>query len=260
MPYSNPILLAHLRTGRMAHTYLFSGPEGSPKNELVTGFARALNCEKKRFFEECDCLNCHKIEKRLHPDVHWLGEEEDARSIKIEEVRLLLHEATLKPFEGAWKVFILQGAERLTQEASNALLKTLEEPPEHSVFLLLVQTKAHLLETIQSRAFEIRVPPAAEKDLKEDPLIRLLEEKGWTAFFERLREAPRPKLEEELLRLLFHLRDRSASETAKSPVLSKRYLEAFDAVYETGEAVEANVNQKLALTHLEIQLGRLFND
>lgn len=255
---SSPLLLAHLRRNRMAHTYLFTGTGEKKKEELVLRFAQALNCEKENFFQDCGCTSCRKTEARNHPDVHWIGEDEKIRSIKIEEVRNILHQAVLKPFEGKWKIFILRGSERLTTEASNALLKTLEEPPEHSIFLLLVETKVHLLETIQSRACEIRVPPAKDPDPWEDENIRLLKEKGWTAFFERVKGNSRVEMAHVLENLMRFFKIQSAEVWETNPVRSQQFLKAFDAVYETQDAVEANTNQKLAMTHLEIELRRVF--
>ena len=257
MLFSSAILTAHLRNNRIAHTYLFSGPEGPNKEALVLGFAKALNCREGKAFEACLCESCRKIEKASHPDVKRLGEDEKARSIKMEEVRALLHEASLKPFEGRWKVFILKGAERLTLEAANALLKTLEEPPGHSVFLLLVENKAHLLETIQSRAFEIRTPPPPEKNPLEVSAIQLLEKEGWPSFFKALQGLTRPDLPEVLEAFMLYLRNRYVLEGNEPLEDSERTLKAIDSVYEVQEALHANVNQKLALTRLEIQLGEL---
>ncbi len=260
MPSSNPLLLAHLESDRIAHTYLFTGAPGEEKTLLALQFARALNCEKKNFLRDCDCASCRKTQNRTHPDVQWFVGDKKTGSIKIEEVRNKLYQASLKPYEGKWKVFIVEEAENLTLESSNALLKTLEEPPGHCVFLLLVENKAHLLETIQSRAFEIRTAPAPEKDPRENEKIRLLVAKGWDAFFEGLREDSRPELVGDLETLLFYLRDSSVTAWRQSPERSKKYLDAVRSVYETQEALDANANQKLALTHLEIQLGKILND
>ena len=257
MRFSNPLLAAHLKTGRIAHTYLFTGPEGDLKTGLVTDFSKSLNCEREMIFEACECLSCRKIEKKIHPDVHWLGEDEKVRSIKIEEIRNLIREAFLKPFEGKWKVFILKGAERLTIEAANALLKTLEEPPEHSVFILLVENKAHLLETIQSRASDVRTPPPPEKDPLGNPSVRAFHEQGTRAFFGNLRETTRQGLVDELGELMSYLKDRAAESWEGNPSKSRRFLEAVECVYKTQTAVDENVNQKLALTYLEIQLGKI---
>ena len=256
---SNSLLLAHLEGNRIAHTYLFTGAAGAEKSALALEFAKALNCEKRNFLQECACASCRKIEHRNHPDVQWFEGDKKTGSIRIEEVRSKLYQASLTPYEGKWKVFIIEQAENLTLESSNALLKTLEEPPGHCVFLLLVENKAHLLETIQSRAFEIRTAPVPEKDPRQDEKIRLLEAKGWDAFFEGLRGDSRQELVEDLGTLLFYLRDSSVVAWKKSPGQSKKYLEAAHSVYETQEALDANANQKLALTHLEIRLGKILN-
>jgi DNA polymerase III delta' subunit len=255
---SHPLLLAHLKGERVAHTYLFSGPEGASKNELALGFAKSLLCLKGEFFQACVCPSCSKIDRKNHPDVRWFGEDEKARSLKIEMVREILHHASLKPYEGLWKVFVLEGAERLTGEASNALLKTLEEPPGHSVFILLAENKAHLLETIQSRAFEIRALPAPEKDPLEDAEIQVLNERGWPAFFEAIKSFSRQELAGLLDSLLLYLRNRSISEWEYSEDRSRRYLKALEAVYETQKALDSNVNPKLAMTVLEISIGKAF--
>ena len=262
MRFSNPLLSAHLKTGRIAHTYLFTGPEGAAKSELILAFARALNCEKgsdpkKGSDPFCACASCRKTGNRNHPDVRWMGEDEKSRSIKIEEIRTLIHEAWLKPYEGKWKVFILKGAERLTLEAANALLKTLEEPPEHSVFILLAENKAHLLETIQSRSLEIRTPSAPEKNPLEDPVVQRLHEKGPGPFFESLRANDRQTLSRQLEKVMLYLRDRSAETFQSDRLRSQKYLQAIEKVYETQQAVDDNVNQKLALTRLEIHLEKL---
>jgi DNA polymerase III delta' subunit len=258
MPFSNPLLVSHLKRGRIAHTYLFSGSKGDRRKELVLGFARALNCLEQRIFEDCSCLSCRKITGGNHPDVRRYGEDEKSRSIKIEAVREMIHEASLKPYEGRWKVFLLEGAERLTLEAANALLKTLEEPPEHSVFFLLVENKAHLLETIQSRAFEIRIPPSEGEGEKGEAVL-LLKEKGWGPLWEYLRDLTRNELQEELETLMGYLRDCSVAAWKEDSGRSERYLKALERVYETKEAVDANVNQKLALTYLEIGLQEVSN-
>ena len=257
MPVSNPVLRSHLEKDRMAHTYLFTGPEGSGKISLVESFAKALNCEKGKRFEPCDCLSCRKIEKKNHPDVKWLGDDPKARSIKIEEVRNLLHEASLRPYEGKWKVFVLQGADRLTIEAANALLKTLEEPPEHSVFFLLVENKAHVLPTIESRACEVKVPPAPEKDISSHPLVQLLDEGETAEFFEKLKAASRAELDKDLEILAQYFRDRCAETQPENLNQSRKYLEAMEWIYEVQSALDSNVNQKLALTRLEIDLEKV---
>ncbi|MDD5218921.1 MAG: DNA polymerase III subunit delta, partial [Candidatus Omnitrophica bacterium] len=157
-PFVTGILKTHVETGRLAATYILSGDVQSGKEEMAQALACALNCEEKKSFESCACASCMKILNGNHPDVRWLGKaEERARSIKIEEVRDMLNWVYLKPYEGEWKVFIVTEADRLTLEAANALLKTLEEPPARTIFCLLVENRSNLLETIQSRSFKLKL-------------------------------------------------------------------------------------------------------
>ena len=271
----NPLLLSHLKRDRVAHAYLFSGPDTAANEALALQFARALNCEngaphvgahdanvgavREPPLQQCDCNPCRRISGGNHPDVRWFGEDPKARSIKIEEVRALIHEVSLRPFEAQRKVFVLKDAERLTPDAANALLKTLEEPPGHSVLVLLVKNKFHLLDTIQSRSIEVRVPPLSD-ELSQSASLDVLNKHGWQRFLEGVRSADRQEMNEQLNGLMLFLRDRAVSDWERDPGKSARFLEAIDTVYETQQAVAANVNQKLAVTHLEIHLGKIFHE
>lgn len=147
-----------LMTGRIAHAYLFTGPEGVGKRAAALALARALNCEAGArcevrgagFNDACGvCRSCRKIAGGLHPDVQVI--EPDGATVKIEQIRALEAEAALAPYEAKWKVSILDSAERMTEQAANALLKTLEEPPRDTVFILLASAVSALLPTIVSR-------------------------------------------------------------------------------------------------------------
>ena len=145
------LLQRGLKTGRTAHAYLFSGPEGIGKRAAALALAQALNCQQGDAIEDgCGvCLPCRKIAKRLHPDVQVI--EPEGATVKIEQVRALEADAALGPYEGKRKVFILDGAEKMTEQAANALLKTLEEPPGRTVLVLLSTTPSALPLTIVSR-------------------------------------------------------------------------------------------------------------
>ena len=156
---------------RHATTYLFTGNELERKKVLALAFARALNCEKVSFATGCDCKSCGKIEAGTHPDVKWYGLDEEANSIKISEVRDFKNWLGLKPFEGRTKVFIFNQAERLTAEAQNALLKSLEEPPVGNVIIFLVPNRKSLFDTIVSRAMEVKVP-IYPSDVIREVLVR----------------------------------------------------------------------------------------
>jgi len=150
---SKPVLerLAQaVSAGRLAHAYLFMGPKRIGKKETALAVAKLVNCERLTAGTFCDgCSSCAKINNGRHPDVHLLGQEEG--SIKIEEVRDLLAQAQLRAFEARIKVFIIADVERLTLEASNALLKTLEEPAKNTLILLTTSIPDSVLDTIKSR-------------------------------------------------------------------------------------------------------------
>lgn len=145
--------------------YLLTGPDSERRKEIARGFSKALNCDKKNFFADCDCSSCQKINSGNHPDVKWYGVDEDVRSIKIDEIRDLQNWLSLKSYEGKVKVFILNEADRLTTEAQNALLKSLEEPPPQSVFILLAAKKSDLLDTVISRMVEVKMTPYSEAEI-----------------------------------------------------------------------------------------------
>lgn len=144
---------------RVPTSFMISGPRGSGKKTLACVWAQALNCEIGRFHEDCGCGACRRTKDNVHPDVRWFGLDEEAYSIKIDEIHQLIHWAGFHPLEGNRKVFVFNGAERMTEEAQNALLKTLEEPPPDSVILLLTENPALLKPTLASRCFAIKMQP-----------------------------------------------------------------------------------------------------
>ena len=150
------ILQRGLVEDRVSHAYMLSGPAGVGKMTLALDLARALNCLGTD--KPCDeCVQCGRIERGVHADLHVIGVSEDARSgrqrvlIGIEQIREALREASLKPYEGSYRVFIIDGAENLSEEAANSLLKTLEEPPEQVVLVLLTTDHNTVLPTLVSR-------------------------------------------------------------------------------------------------------------
>ncbi|MCG8351645.1 MAG: DNA polymerase III subunit delta' [Chloroflexales bacterium] len=158
--------LAH---GRDAHAYLISGPAGIGKALLALRLAQAMNCDQETDAPCLNCRNCRRIERGNHPDVRitsmttqaaGLKADEAARQkeLKIGTIRDWLRDVTLRPYEGRRRIFILHDAERLNEEASNAMLKTLEEPPSFAS-LILVANSADLLPTVVSRCQPIRLRP-----------------------------------------------------------------------------------------------------
>lgn len=170
------ILKKALDSGRLAHSLLFSGPEGTGKRLAALGLAMELNCEAPESGRACgQCSGCRQISKSAHPDVSIIAPEGKALEIKIDAVRGMRREMHLKPVRGRYKIFILDKADRLNSESSNALLKVLEEPPEQSLIILLTAEPYSLLPTIISRCQEIRFQRLStedtEKVLEKNPEI-----------------------------------------------------------------------------------------
>ncbi|RMD97847.1 MAG: DNA polymerase III subunit delta' [Deltaproteobacteria bacterium] len=142
---------------RIAHAYLLSGLSGIGKRRFAHEVAKMLNCVAGGV-DPCDaCLSCRKIEHGNHPDV--LHVEPEGKFIKIAQIRALQHELSYKPYEGSHRVVIVESAESFHTAAANAILKTLEEPPVSTIFLLLTASPHLLLPTIRSRCQLIRFSP-----------------------------------------------------------------------------------------------------
>jgi DNA polymerase-3 subunit delta' len=160
------LLKNSLQHSAIAGAYLFIGQEGVGKYLSAVNFAKAINCLGKNN-DACDsCISCKKIEKRQHPDVHFI-EPQESGAIKIEHIRDLKKEISFRPYEAKKKVFIINDAHNLTAEASNALLKTLEEPARDSLVILITAKPNLLFKTVISRCQIIKFRPLPRRELEE---------------------------------------------------------------------------------------------
>lgn len=151
-----------IESNRIAHAYLFTGPDGIGKKETAIAFAKAINCISGQ--GDDNCSSCRKIEKENHPDVEVI--RADGRFIKIDRIRTLIEELEYQPYEGRKKIAIFDEAEKLTLQAMNTLLKTLEEPPGETLIILVTSHPQALIPTVRSRCQDIGFNPLSEADLQ----------------------------------------------------------------------------------------------
>lgn len=180
------LLSADLASGKIAGAYLFAGPSAREKKSASLEFAKALNCQKTdprsqipdtsssiqhpaSSIQFCGaCQSCRKINEGTHPDLFILNFENQARLLElnstqtekqkeyhIDAVRGLIRSSTLTPAESKWKIFVIEGAELLSLESANALLKALEEPTPFSCWILLASNSERILPTVRSRCRKI---------------------------------------------------------------------------------------------------------
>jgi len=144
------ILRRAIADGRLHHALLFHGPEAVGKRTVALAVAAALNCTHVKEADACGrCVACSRIDRGIHPDVALITLEKTV--IPIDAIRRLRQEAACRPFEGRRRVFILDPADRMSPDAQNALLKTLEEPSPSSNLILVTTRPMHLLPTTRSR-------------------------------------------------------------------------------------------------------------
>ena len=161
------VLRTALANDRIAHAYLLTGPSQVGKRTLARLFAAGAVCPRHTAHSgPCgECRSCRLVLKDAHPDVRLVAPESGRRGVTIEQVRQLEHDAGLRPYEGARKAFILVGADSMPEPAANALLKTLEEPPEDTVLLLTASDLSQVLPTIASRCREAALRPVSPQEI-----------------------------------------------------------------------------------------------
>jgi DNA polymerase-3 subunit delta' len=165
------LLKSYIHTNNIPRTLLFSGMKGIGKSMVALEFFKALNCTATPA-DPCDkCGSCIKADRGNHPDIIKIIP--DGSEIKVGDVRIILNELGLKPFLARYRVVIIEPAETLNKSSANILLKSLEEPPNTTIFILISHKPGLLLPTIISRCQEITFRPIAPEniDMNIDPVI-----------------------------------------------------------------------------------------
>lgn len=150
---------AAIRDKKPFHAYLFQGEEGVGKEALARTFAAGLQCRSESADKPCkECVSCRQMESGNQPDVIWVTREK--ASLGVDEIReQLCNTMDIKPFSSPYKIYLVPEAEKMTEAAQNALLKTIEEPPEYGIVILMTSNISALLPTIQSRCLTMEFRP-----------------------------------------------------------------------------------------------------
>ncbi|MFD1021125.1 DNA polymerase III subunit delta' [Thalassobacillus hwangdonensis] len=167
-PLVSQMLINSLKKDRISHAYLFQGAKGTGKREISKHFAKSIFCPNREEAAPClECRECRRIDSGNHPDVHWV--EPDGASIKKDQILHLQKEFTYTGMESNRKIYIIDDADKMTVNASNRLLKFLEEPSKQTTAMLLTENGQSMLDTIRSRcqlmAFQPLNPVHVERKL-----------------------------------------------------------------------------------------------
>lgn len=160
-------LQAGIELGKVSHAYIFNGSLGAGKKEMAMLFAKTLQCagESK---EPCnECHSCIQSDSSNQPDIIWVKHEK-AGSIGVDDIReQVIGDIQIKPYSSKYKIYIIDEAEKLTVQAQNALLKTIEEPPSYGIIILLTTNADIFLQTILSRCVKLDFKPVADELVKK---------------------------------------------------------------------------------------------
>lgn len=154
---------------RLSHAYIIEGAPGTGRKLFARSIAKALACLNK--YSDgvplpCDsCESCRKISEGLSPDVVFVRREEDKATVGVEAARFIKSDINIVPNDIDYKIYIIEEADRMTDEAQNALLLTLESPPPYAIILLICEKASSLLETVKSRAPVLRTEPVSKETM-----------------------------------------------------------------------------------------------
>ena len=164
-------IIAHLQNAieedKVSHAYIFNGPEASGKMMLAEAFAMALQCEGEGKRPCLECRSCRQAADHNQPDIIYVSHEKP-NTIGVDDIRTQINnDIDIKPYSSRYKVYIVDEAQKMNQQAQNALLKTIEEPPAYAIILLLTTNADSFLQTILSRCITLNLKAVKEDKLKE---------------------------------------------------------------------------------------------
>ena len=158
-----------VKTGNHSHAYIFSGEKGSGKMMLAEAFAAMLQCDSPTAEDACgQCHSCKQSLSRNNPDIIYVKREDGKSSLSVDVVReRIINDVDIKPYQAnKYKIYIVDEAEKMNPQAQNAILKTIEEPPEYAIIILLTTNHNAFLQTILSRCVLIQMKTVSARDIQ----------------------------------------------------------------------------------------------
>lgn len=154
-----------IKMGKISHAYIINGEEGTGKMRLAVEFAKALQCENGNGVACGQCKSCKQTDSKNQPDIKYVTYEKTG--IGVDEIREQINDdIDIKPYSSRYKIYIVNHSEKMTVQAQNALLKTIEEPPEYAIIILLTTNADTFLQTILSRCVVLNIRPVKEDIIK----------------------------------------------------------------------------------------------
>ncbi len=162
-----------IKTGNLSHAYIINGEYGSGRQTIASALAKTIQCQSKT--DDTDacgvCTSCKQADSHNHPDIKYITH--DKASISVNDIRdQLNNDIAIKPYSSEYKIYIIPDANKMTEQAQNALLKTIEEPPVYAIIILLTENSDSLLPTIRSRCVTLTMNP-----IEKDKICTYLENK-----------------------------------------------------------------------------------
>ena len=213
-----------VETGKVSHAYILSGEAGMGRKSLANAFALSLLCEKGKPEPCMQCHACRQVLSGNHPDLIYVTHEKPA-SIGVDEIREQINNTIMiRPYSSYYKIYIVDEAEKMTVQAQNALLKTIEEPPSYAVILLLTTNQDAFLPTILSRCVQLKLKPLRDSVVKEYLIQSLKVEEAQAEIYAAFARGNLGRaialassedfnlMRQEVLHLLKHVKDADISE------------------------------------------------
>lgn len=213
-----------IKTHKVSHAYILAGEAGMGRKSLANAFALTLLCEQGRMEPCMECHACRQVLSGSHPDLIYVGHEKPG-SIGVDDIRKQINDTIMvRPYSSSYKIYIVDEAEKMTVQAQNALLKTIEEPPSYAVIILLTTNQEAFLPTILSRCIQLKLKPLRDSVVKSYLMEKMHIEEADADVYAAFARGNLGKaitiasseefklLHQELLHLLKHIHDMDISE------------------------------------------------